>query len=110
MSLLFDQNLSRKLPARLADIYPGCKHVVTEGLSKADDLAVHRFAASVDLAIVSKDSDFVGLAKMYGMPPKIIALRIGNCPTRLIEELLRARCVDVKAFLSDPQRAVLQLP
>ena len=46
--------------------------------------------------VVSKDSDFGQLAFLYGQPPKVIWLRVGNQPTRPIAELLRAS-VDVIA-------------
>ncbi len=58
MSLLFDQNLSRRLPALLATEFPGCQQVVPAGLSGADDLTVWAYAAVNGLAVVSKDSDF----------------------------------------------------
>ncbi|MBV8728792.1 MAG: DUF5615 family PIN-like protein [Acidobacteriia bacterium] len=32
MKLLFDENLSRRLMARLADLFPESSHVVLEGL------------------------------------------------------------------------------
>lgn len=59
MSLLFDQNLSRKLPALLlAAEYPGSDQVALAGLTGADDDTVWAYAASRGLAVVSKDADF----------------------------------------------------
>lgn len=106
MSLLFDQNLSWRLAAE----YPGCQQVIAAGLSRADDRAVWAYAASAGLAIVSKDRDFVDLATSIGPPPKVIFLRVGNCPTREIEMLLRTRRADVMAFLADFSIALLELP
>lgn len=40
MKLLFDQNLSPRLPRLLADIYPDSVHVRDVGLREADDAAV----------------------------------------------------------------------
>ena len=40
MKLLFDQNLSFKLCALLADLFPGSKSVRELGLDKSDDLVV----------------------------------------------------------------------
>lgn len=62
MSLLFDQNLSRKLPAIFAAEFPGCDQVLLAGLATADDRAVWAYAAARGLAILSKDSDFARLA------------------------------------------------
>ncbi len=40
MSLLFDQNLSRRLPALLATEFPGSEQALLAGLATADDRAV----------------------------------------------------------------------
>ena len=110
MSLLFDQNLSRRLPARLAAEFPGSEPVMTAGLDGADDRAVWAYAAARGLAVVSKDTDFRDLSATLGPPPKVIWLRVGNGPTRDIEALLRSRGPDIRAFLADPAAALLELP
>jgi predicted nuclease of predicted toxin-antitoxin system len=110
VTLLFDQNLSRRLVGRLASEYPGCEHVVLAGLSNADDRAIWAYAATNGLAIVSKDSDFSDLSAILGSPPKVVWLRVGNGPTRIIEDLLRQRHADVMSFLSNPAEAILELP
>jgi predicted nuclease of predicted toxin-antitoxin system len=110
MSLLFDQNLSRRLVALLAAEYPGSEHVATAGLSGADDMIIWRYAASRGLIVTSKDSDFRHLALLHGPPPKVIWLRVGNGPTAVVAALLRARLADVRAFAADPALALLVLP
>lgn len=110
MSLLFDQNLSRRLPGLLAVEFPGSEQVFTAGLATSDDRAVWAYAASRGLAIVSKDADFVAISAALGPPPKVIWLRIGNGPTRHVVSLLQARTADVQAFLADPATSVLELP
>lgn len=110
MSLLFDQNLSRRLPALLAAEFPGSEQVIGAGLATADDRAVWAYAAAHGLAVVSKDADFAQLSTSLGPPPKVIWLRIGNGPTRDVVALLRSRAADVQAFLADPAAAVLELP
>lgn len=110
MSLLFDQNLSRRLPALLAVEFPGAEQVVLAGLSGADDRTVWDYAAARGLAVVSKDADFRSLSAALGHPPKVIWLRVGNGSTRAIELLLRSRALDVRAFLADPAEPILELP
>jgi len=110
VSLLFDQNLSRRLPALLAAEFPGSEQVIRAGLAGADDRTVWSFAAAHGFAIVSKDSDFQKLSAALGPPPKVVWLRVGNGPTRDIVALLRTRAVDVLAFLADPAAALLELP
>ncbi len=110
MSLLFDQNLSRRLVGLLAGEYPGSEHVEGAGLLGADDLTVWQYAAGRGLMVVSKDSDFRHLAMVYGPPPKVIWLRVGNGPTAVVEDLLRGHLADVQAFAADPSLALLALP
>jgi predicted nuclease of predicted toxin-antitoxin system len=110
VSLLFDQNLSRRLPAMLAAEFPGSQHMLQVGLATADDRAVWAHAASRGLAVVSKDSDFQRLSTALGPPPKVVCLRVGNGPTQIVEALLRSRATDIRAFLADPVSALLELP
>ena len=44
MKLLFDQNLSPRLPGLLADIYADSIHVRQMGLRDADDLEIWEYA------------------------------------------------------------------
>ena len=110
MSLLFDQNLSRRLPALLAAEFPGSEQVLLAGLAGADDRTVWAYASAHGLAVVSKDADFQRLSAALGPPPKVVWLRVGNGPTRDVEALRRSRAADIRAFLADPVSAVLELP
>ena len=44
MKLLFDQNLSRRLVARLSTVFPHSTQVVYEQLESSDDEVVWKFA------------------------------------------------------------------
>ena len=59
MSLLFDENLSRRLIRRLEAAYPRSDHVELVGLKGQVDLEIWEYAARHDATIVSKDHDFV---------------------------------------------------
>ena len=110
MKLLFDQNLSPRLPRLLADIYADSVHVRDVGLRDADDAAIWYYAKQHDLVIVSKDSDFQQRSLLYGSPPKFIWLRVGNCSFKIIEELLRKHSVAIDTFWLDHTKAHLMLP
>ncbi|MFV9504830.1 MAG: DUF5615 family PIN-like protein [Oscillochloridaceae bacterium umkhey_bin13] len=109
MKLLFDEHLSRRLVARLADIYPLASHIVFHGLEHTDDSTIWSFAAAEGYTIVTKDADFSDLAALRGPPPRIIWLHIGNCTTTTIEHVLRHNSSVIEAFLRDPQSSVLKL-
>jgi predicted nuclease of predicted toxin-antitoxin system len=110
MKLLFDQNLSPRLPQALADIYADSVHIREVGLRDADDSAIWEYAQLNGFVIVSKDSDFQQRSLLYGSPPKFIWLRIGNCPAKAIEDLLRKHSVAIHTFHLDNTKAHLMLP
>jgi predicted nuclease of predicted toxin-antitoxin system len=60
--------------------------------------------------IVSKDADFFQRAVLYGPPPKVVWLGIGNGPTRIAEAVLRRYVDAVEAFGVDERSAWLRLP
>lgn len=93
MKLLFDQNLSPRLPRLLADIYAESIHIREVGLRDADDSAIWQYAKLEGYTIVSKDSDFQQRSLLQGAPPKFIWLRVGNCSVKRIESVLKVfRC------------------
>lgn len=110
MKLLFDQNISSRLTLLLADIYPESVHVREVGLRDVDDLAIWQYAKAEGYAIVSKDSDFQQRSLLHGAPPKFIWLRVGNCTTKRIEELLRSYSAAIHTFDLDDSKSHLMLP
>ena len=109
MKLLFDQNLSFKLCARLADLFPNSNQVRLAGLEAANDRAVWEFAKTNGFAIVSQDSDFADMAALYGPPPKVIWLRCGNQTNEFIEKPFRDHAEAVIAFEADASAACWEL-
>ena len=109
MKLLFDENLSHRLVSLLASEYPGSAHVRDVGLKAADDQAVWEHAALHGFAIVSKDSDFQQRSVLYGHPPKVVWVRLGNCATAAIVALLQTRQSDLLAFEADATASLLVL-
>jgi predicted nuclease of predicted toxin-antitoxin system len=109
LKLLLDQNLSHRLVRAIEDLYPDTLHVRDVGLKAADDQAVWEYAAKQGFVIASKDSDFHQRSFLFGAPPKVVWIRLGNCTTKEIEALLRERHTDLLSFESDPQSAFLVL-
>ena len=109
MKLLFDENLSFRLVPALADIYPESKHVREIGLLGADDLRVWNYAAEHGLMLVSKDTDFYERSLVFGAPPKIIWLRVGNCTVNETIALLRSQYIVIRHFFEDNTSTFLPL-
>ena len=72
MKLLFDENLSPKLPRLLAELFPGSTHVRDCGLTGQSDEDIWRYAIANGFIIVSKDADFHQRTLLYGPPPKLV--------------------------------------
>jgi predicted nuclease of predicted toxin-antitoxin system len=109
LKLLFDQNLSRKLVKRLADIYPTLSHVQFHELEDKTDTEIWEFARANDFCIVTQDADFAERSRLYGSPPKVVWLRCGNVPTSQVEVLLRSGAGAIQELLSNPDFHCLEL-
>ena len=107
MKLLFDENLSPKLVARLTAEFPDSIHVSRVGLDQADDATVWEFAAASGLTIVTKDADFSEISLRLGAPPKVIWLRRGNCNVDDTVAMLHDHVDGIRTFLDDARSAVL---
>lgn len=109
MKLLLDQNLSPRLVARVADIFPDSGHVYVLGLDRSSDAAVWKYARDHDYVLVTKDADFSELIALRGFPPKIIWLRLGNCSTDDIERLLRLHYEAIRQLAESQDIGILSL-
>ena len=107
--LLFDNNISHRVLARISDIFPNANHVMLESLDESSDEKVWFFARSNNYTIVTKDSDFNDLAIYKGVPPKIIWIKSGNCKVVEIENILRDNVNAIKEFLDEPNGAILEM-
>ncbi len=109
MNLLFDQNLSRKLVPRLANLFPDSSHVQFHGFTEAMDSEIWEFAKSQEFCIVTQDADFAERSRLYGSPPKVIWLRCGNTPTSNVEAILRSGAEEIQEFLDSANLDCLEL-
>lgn len=109
MKLLLDENLSDRIIHSIVDLYPDSQHVKTLGLINTDDVMIWEYAKTNEFVIVSKDSDFHQRSLLYGHPPKFIYLRIGNCPTSKIIQILRDNFNTINQFGSSKTESLLVL-
>ena len=109
MRLLLDQNLSFKLCARLADLFPNSSQARLLSLDRADDRTLWDYAAAHSFTLVTQDADFAEMAALFGPPPKVVWLRGGNRPTPAIEEILRRSHMLLLDFARDDEAACLEL-
>lgn len=109
MKLLLDQNLSRRLLPGLAPLFPGTNQVQLLGMETETDSALWQFAKANGFAIVTKDSDFVEMSALYGQPPKVIWLNLGNVANTVVSAKLLEHADTIRAFLDSPDDGVLEI-
>lgn len=109
MKLLLDENLSDTIVARISDLFPDCTHVKSVALMRSDDAAIADWARDQGFSILSKDTDFYQRSVAFGSPPKFIWLRVGNCGTETIVDLLRSRHALIRDFIANETESVLVL-
>ena len=66
MKLLFDENLSPKLPRLISEFFPGGPHVRDCNLTGMPDYAVWEYARANGFIVVSKDGDFYQRSLLLG--------------------------------------------
>ncbi|HEY5346422.1 MAG TPA: DUF5615 family PIN-like protein [Verrucomicrobiae bacterium] len=107
MKLLFDENLSPKLPGLLAAKFPDSQHVRDLGLKGRTDEEIWHYAASNGFTIISKDKDFYQRAVLFGAPPKFIWLGLGNCARADLLALIQRHEDDILAFATSPESVLI---
>jgi predicted nuclease of predicted toxin-antitoxin system len=93
----------------LAAEFPQAQHLRNLGMGSASDTQIWQYARANAYMIVTKDSDLHQWSLLLGQPPKVIWLRVGNCPTETVVRLLRSRSEEIREFHDDPAAAFLVL-
>lgn len=112
MRLLFDQNISYRIIDLLSKEFPECSHVVKLGLTNKTDFEIWNFAKENGFIIVTFDSDFNDFSTLFGNPPKVIWLRLGNSSTKNVSEVLTKKSDVIKSFInsdSENECSVLEI-
>ena len=109
VKLLFDHNLSPRLVRQLADLHPDSSHASLLGLDHASDAILWERAKQEGYTIVTKDSDYSDMSVLRGFPPRVLWIRLGNCTTQQVEDLLRSNHAAVVTFESDAVVGLLSL-
>ena len=103
MKLLLDQNISFRLINKIKSKYPEARQVKELGLENSTDLEIWSFAKGNNYTIVTFDSDFYDLQLIYGHPPKIIWLRIGNTSTENLVNIFNSKHKLIEGFVNSTE-------
>lgn len=67
----------------------------------ASDWVIWKYAKQHGYVIVTQDADFNELNSLYGFPPKIIWIRMGNSSTTVVIQALVDYQQEIHNFLND---------
>ena len=79
-------------------------------MKESQDVDIWDYAKANGFVIVSKDLDFQQRSLLFGHPPKVVRLRVGNCTVQTIEDLLRRYSAVIRTFELDAEKSYLVLP
>ena len=109
MKLLFDANLSPRLVARLAELFPESMHVFQTGLERfTSDETIWEYVRANEFVIVMADVHFWRLAGQRGAPPKIVRIENCNYKTDRVADLIRHHAIRI-AGLAQSAKTVLAI-
>ena len=109
MKLLLDENLSRRIIPFIQGLYPNSSQVSLLGLEQKDDKAIRQYAIDNNFIIATKDADFYEMNILYGQPPKIIWLKIGNQSKASTIKVLQDNIEAIKQVLLLDDKACIEL-
>ena len=101
MKLLFDQNISFRIIAKLQDLLPLASQVRLLGLENSTDFEIWDFAKTNEFTIITFDTDFYDISLIKGTPPKIVWLRIGNTSTKQLASCSRSNYDLIREFIQN---------
>jgi predicted nuclease of predicted toxin-antitoxin system len=107
VKLLFDEMLAPSLVKSVSDLFENSEHVRNLGLTQTSDTDVWHRAKGLDYTIVTKDKDFANLSLVWGAPPKVILLQLGNCSVQDVENRLRREAVRIAEFVANSPKGLL---
>jgi predicted nuclease of predicted toxin-antitoxin system len=71
----------------------------TEGGLASPDALIWDLARAEELVLFSKDADFFDRAILYGKPPQVVQVSVGNCSNRDLLIILEEHWTEVHAAL-----------
>jgi predicted nuclease of predicted toxin-antitoxin system len=106
VKFLIDANLPPRLCAWLQSRRHEAEHLFHLGLLDATDTEIWRRAEVENLVIVSKDVDFYDRALVFGPPPQVVHVSVGNCSNARLLEILAIEWDEIERSLLSGSRLI----
>lgn len=91
----------------LATEFPNSLHVRDIRMKGFADEIIWEYAKNNNFIVISKDSDFYQRALLYGHPPKLIWLRIGNCNRDFLLQLITKYKEQIEDFFNNSDSVLI---
>jgi predicted nuclease of predicted toxin-antitoxin system len=106
VKFLVDANLPPRLCVWLRSRRHEAEHLADLNLLTATDTQIWRRGSVENLVIFSKDADFYERALLFGAPPQVVHVAVGNCSNDLLFDVLDSEWHDIEQALSSGSRLV----
>lgn len=110
MNFLVDANLPPRLCVWLRQRGHAASHLVDLQSLRLTDKLVWKLAASRQEIIVSKDMDFYERALIFGKPPQVLLIALGNCSSDHLMAALDLSWITIEVELTAGARLVTLRP
>ena len=106
MKFLVDVNLPPRLARWLKSRGHEAEHLADLNQLRATDTGVWNRGRRLRSVIVSKDNDFYDRALLFGAPPQVLHIAVGNCSNARLFEILDSGWLEIEIGLSSGSRLI----
>ena len=99
MKFLVDANLPPRLCVCLRSQRHEAEHLFDRNLLTATDTQIWERGRLESLVVFSKDTDFYDRALLYGAPPQVVHVAVGNCSNARLFSVLASEWNDIEQAL-----------
>lgn len=105
MHWLLDANLSYRLVRQLEELVVEVTHVSRAGLPvPATDQQIWVWARQRNAVIITNDEDFHRMAAVFGFPPNVVLLRMGNQSNLALANTLKRHLPDIEELVASAEQ------
>jgi predicted nuclease of predicted toxin-antitoxin system len=106
VKFLVDANLPPRLCVWLRSQRHEAEHLFDRNLLTATDTQIWERGRRESLIIFSKDVDFYDRALLFGAPPQVVHVAVGNCSNARLFEVLADEWADIERALVSGSRLI----
>jgi len=106
VKFLVDVNLPPRLCYWIRSRGHEAQHLSDLNLLTATDSEIWQHGRIETAVLVSKDNDFYDRALLFGAPPQVLHVDLGNCSNRHLLELLTSSWSEIDTALSSGSRLI----